>query len=128
MKRGYYIVDPGSALAAGELSSDTQTRCLSYVVKHLGEIAHLPPEVEFQVIPLRWHHHGEPYPTIGMYPVSAYAAAGDLTGLSFALGERVSAFISEVGLERLQALASQEAVTWADIQKAEDAQAEPPSA
>ncbi len=95
------------------MSFDAQVRCLSYLIKRIGDVVAVPSNVRFEIIPAEYL--GGPYPAIGMYSVGP-AEEDKTPGLNpFFIEERLSAFIQQVGLERLQELSSDETKTWQDI-------------
>jgi len=109
-KRGYQIIDPGLNLP---LSYDTQGRCLSYLMRRIGEITPVPQGVLFELIPVQYL--GDPYPAIGLYTETFVDTDANLCRLSFAIGEELERFIEQTGLEHLIERSSAEDVRWSDV-------------
>lgn len=115
---GYALVDPGLAAPWCELSTnyDAQVRCLAYLIRKIPEFFPLPEDIKFEVIPCEYL--GGPHPAIGMYSERWKAerdSSEDLTVSSLHMGDRLEAFIAEIGVERLVELSSAEEGRWQDI-------------
>lgn len=115
MRRGYHLVCPDLGAAGQRLSLDDQTRLHSYLIGRIGEVTTVPVGLGFEVIPLRWHHHGEAYPAIGMFAEPGPPAAGDLTVLSLQIEDGLSDLVQRIGLEPLLQLSSGETLRWEDV-------------
>ena len=113
--KGHYLVCPDFGSDGVRLSNDTQTRCLHYIVRHIEDIAALPPGVTLEVISLRWHHAGDAYPALGIPEIDSVRNGEEMTLLAFRLGDQITEFIQRTGLEYLVTLSAAETLTWADV-------------
>ena len=113
--RGHYLVCPDFGSDGVRLGIDDQTRCLQYIVKRIHEIAPLPPGVTLEVIPLRWHHFGEAYPSLGIHDNDDVRDGDEMTRLSFSLGDQITEFIQRTVVEYLAEASAAETLTWADV-------------
>lgn len=113
--KGHYLVCPDFGSDGMRLSHDVQARCLQYIVKRIHDITALPPGVTLEVIPLRWHHFGEAYPSLGIHAENSDRDGEKMTRLSFRLGDQITEFIQRTGVESLVRMSTAETLKWADV-------------
>lgn len=122
MPRGYQLLDPIDAATDG--SGWTQEEwvrfrygewigCLSYLCNHIHEILEVQPTVGAEVIV--GQYIGGPWPCIGLYDDEDSASEEMLCQLSLELFDQMDAYVQNIGLERLRALAKDETLTWQDV-------------
>jgi len=113
---GYYLVCPDLVPGTGGITENQCVKCLCYVIEHMNEVAPIPPEMAFEVISVRWHHVGEPYPVIGI-PANGRPEllVPDIAQFSMMLEHKVTEYIERCGLQKLVELSKGEALTWADV-------------
>ena len=115
MGRGYTLIDPG--LADTELSKDEQVKGLTYFIRHWKTLitVRLPDSMKAEVIPVRWHGEGAPYPCIGLYQEQQDEGFGYEPFFIFRIEEQLQQHTKALGLERLVELASEETDTWQEV-------------
>ena len=117
MLREYTLIEPEIIPRIG-ISEDDRVRILSCLIRHLSKIgsAVLPVGVKAEVIPVRFHHVGRPYPCIALYEDSDSDIKRNLLSDDpYRIEGHLEAFISKMGMKRLLELSTEETVSWKDI-------------
>jgi hypothetical protein len=119
---GYYLVCPDLVPGTDGITEDQCVKCLCYIIQHTNGVAPVPPKMEFEVIPVRWHHVGQPYPVIGI-PAKGKPEllAPNISQFAMMLEHKVTEYIERCGLRELVELSKYEALTWDDVLRKHDA-------
>ena len=121
--RGETLVIPDLSYSHKEwnLTYDEQTRCLSYMIRHLRDFCIMPKGLKARVtsIPsitkIVRLSAAEGYPGISLYEESD--SRNDVNDIPdpFELERKLDAWITETGKQRLLELSAEETLTWQDV-------------
>ena len=120
-RKGYYPVCQDFPPRGSRLSNDVCVRCLSYVLRYIGQIVTIPEGLELEVMSLQWHHLGQPYPSIGILSNEISDAEPDIMQVSDEIGDKITDFINTIGIDILVQLSQSETLTWEDVLNGEAA-------